>query len=134
MKRPDTKTIRARADAATPGPWSAAPDRSSGDVALVEALTKDRRYVVREVCHVLLDDTNSESRARDRGILEFIAHARVDVPRLCDRVEALEAALRRLVPVLDSCVTAACAKVPPDYAETVDALDDVRAALEGTPK
>lgn len=56
-----------------------------------------------------------------------------DVKALCDRVEALEAALRRAVPVLDRVVSAACAKVAPDYAETLDALDDARAALGDAP-
>jgi hypothetical protein len=54
-----------------------------------------------------------------------------EVRRLSVRVMALEAALREIEPVLDRAVSAACAKSPPDYAETLDALDAVRNALEG---
>lgn len=76
------------------------------------------------------------SRVDVRGIRALIASGVCDplalrVDDLCDRVEALERTLRDLEPVLDSAVSAACAKAPPDYAETADALDAVRNALEG---
>jgi hypothetical protein len=122
MTRPDTKAARARADAATAAV-------SGGDQA-------GMRFSDRVGTIIFAFSAFDARRQSLRDLVERVRGleaSAADVPALCDRVEALEAALRRLVPVLDSCVTAACAKVPPDYAETVDALDDVRAALEGEP-
>lgn len=59
----------------TPGPWSAEPDAIGGDTAVVEALSKDRRYVRREICHVLLDDSDQKSRNLDKANLLLIAAA-----------------------------------------------------------
>lgn len=49
----------------TPGPWSF--DEGSEDV-LVEALSKDRKRVVREICHVLDDGEDAETKANLRLI------------------------------------------------------------------
>lgn len=81
--RPDIAAIRARADAATKGPWEVA-----------DAMTPPSRDHVADcggdnyVCPV--DDGSLQECDVDA---RFIAAARTDVPALCNRVEALEAAL-----------------------------------------
>lgn len=46
----------------TPAPWVAT--ESDGDVVLVEALTKDRKHVTREICHVLDADEHTAANLR----------------------------------------------------------------------
>lgn len=86
----DTAKIRARAEAATEGPWfteeldrmyvgNRADGRSSGLWALVYG-TAD-----------YLAELNREARDRKRADAEFIAAARSDVPALCDEVDRLRA-------------------------------------------
>lgn len=58
----------------TPGPWSAEPE-SGGYHAVVEALTADRRYVVREICHVLIDEADPGDWPVTRANLRLIAAA-----------------------------------------------------------
>jgi hypothetical protein len=142
MSRPDIATIRARADAAQAGPWKPRCDYqddlqwlcSDKDYADVYA-ADDKRVaafsVRRTDVEALSHCADPADKPRVAANIAFIAAARTDVPALCDRIEALEAALREIEPVLDRAVSAACAKSPPDYAETLDALDAVRNALEG---
>lgn len=72
-----------------------------------------------------------ESFGLDVPPRDYETRSQLTMRALCAHIEALERTLRDLEPVLDSAVSAACAKAPPDYAETADALDAVRAALEG---
>lgn len=69
--------IRARLEAATPGPWQTWPDGTEESVESVS--------VGRFVCHL-----NSNMR-QFRDDAAFIAHARQDVPWLLARLDALEA-------------------------------------------
>jgi hypothetical protein len=88
MTRLDTKAIRARADAATAGPWEWQSETFLAG-----------RHVSGGLEEVLIA-WGSETQHGLDGIDEdrdFIAAARTDVPALCDRVDALEAALRGLV-------------------------------------
>lgn len=64
--------IRARADAATPGPWYV--EQMGNHHEDVLALSEDGSYVIAE-------------HAGDDA--EFIAHAREDVPRLLDALQAV---------------------------------------------
>lgn len=72
-----------------------------------------------------------ESFGLDVPPRDYETRSQLTMRALCDRVEALERTLREIEPVLDRVVSAACAKSPPDYAETLDALDAVRNALGG---
>ena len=79
----DLDAIRARADAATPGPWWAW-DRGTfvGFEIAVGAPAKDGRPVDR-----LPDAMRTDIGCREDA--EFIAAARTDVPALLDEIEAL---------------------------------------------
>ena len=68
------EAIRARCEAATPGPWK---------------LTKDGRYEDHDECRIDLPDDNIELCRYENG--EFIAHARNYIPDLLDEVERLRA-------------------------------------------
>lgn len=60
----------------TPGPWVTESDFQTGDTVLVEALTPDLRYVEREICFVLVGDTDTkEEREANRANLLLIAAA-----------------------------------------------------------
>ncbi len=78
--------IRARADAATPGPWHRVGPPWNNDVPFVIAGHHDPR-VGRFICD--LDLIFSDEAAEDRDHVadgEFISHARQDVPDLLDEV------------------------------------------------
>ena len=110
MSRPDVKAIRARADAATAGPWD--------DVSSCNRCDE---------VHLRADPTNRNpcdgyhATDADRA---FIAAARTDMPALCDRVEALERALRAEFP---------CERGAPDESRCGECRTCVRlrVALEG---
>lgn len=73
----DVETIRARADAATPGPWEQRENRDEGHgVSTVDPLWPGRGHDI--VC------LGSDGLFAD---LVFIAHARADVPALCGALE-----------------------------------------------
>lgn len=108
--KPDTKVIRARADAASEGPWASTP---LGMGTLVGTRGPNG---VGNVAVVYGGGANTRSEADTA----FIAAARADVPALCDRIEALERALEVIGGRLLGEVT------------RMQLLDDVRAALEGT--
>lgn len=79
--------IRARADAATAGPWSLMSPRPDGRNAVQRP---DYNPFTNEASPALLVyDTNPEDA-------EFIAHAREDVPLLLGRLEALTARVNEL--------------------------------------
>lgn len=97
----DLETIKARAEAATPGPWK--HEVQTGMIAgwPDEIIVLDRR----------LDVNLYEGEARIRGghsasrrNAEFIAHARQDVPALVTEVEALRAAARIALEALNGAV------------------------------
>ena len=75
--------IRARLDAATPGPWESfieGRDHTSGDDFI-------RTGGLRDDCPDIY--VQHESRAAPAADLDFIAHARQDIPRLLAEVERL---------------------------------------------
>jgi hypothetical protein len=102
----DTKAIRARADACFRAPWTASPFAVRCDIVEhadsgfedcdgehdIERIESPEEYPDGQV---VADVPGMEMFSKPHAV--FIAAARTDVPALCDRVEALEAALRRIV-------------------------------------
>ncbi len=122
----DIKAIRARADAATPGPWRAA------DIGRQDEL---HDHVVARGCAIEIQPIVDGHLADEHHDCAFIAAARTDVPALCSRVEALEAALRTaklaLGPAIgthgERCDDSSCDVKREGYA----ALEAIIVALEG---
>lgn len=108
----DTKAIRARAEAATKGPWEA-KFRDNDNGTWADVLAGDA--MVCECATSLCDHLTPQNR-RD---MEFVSSCRTDVPALCDRVEELEAALRA---VLDDF---------PDARRMPESVEAARVALGG---
>jgi hypothetical protein len=69
----DTKAIRARAEVATEGPWGLRLSQADGDWRIISK----RRAIAKA--------------GYGREDAAFIAHARADIPALCDEVERLRA-------------------------------------------
>lgn len=91
MTTEELAAIKARCEAATPGPWIAKrfdPYRSRAAIYQTPAAQKVNplRWQVAAICR--------EARAQDA---EFIAHARADIPALLAEVERLRAALKRVI-------------------------------------
>jgi len=83
--------IRARCDAATPGPWRfGVGDRKYIGQSELLVVACDE---ARELDIALVDVEGGGYHHQDA---EFIAHARTDVPALVARVEELEAALAKV--------------------------------------
>lgn len=78
--------IRARADAASEGPWTCQRDNG----ITIETAAPGAAYL--EVAHVP-DETENPRDLCDRNAV-FIAHARADVPTLCDEIARLRGLLR----------------------------------------
>jgi hypothetical protein len=77
--------IRARCEAATPGPWNAI---DKGNTVPSYAI---RHFAVGEKCVNVASGISPKT-----GDADFIAHARTDVPDLLDEIERLTAALKLL--------------------------------------
>lgn len=118
MTRPDTKAILARADAATPGEWVSRDEGDYGEVWRIG----EKRHRVCEIASSVTDDFTEQERAD----MAFIAAARTDVPALCLRVEALEAALRRTLDLAENWADGK-GRSHPDH----EICADARAALDG---
>jgi hypothetical protein len=87
------KSIRERAEAATPGPWEDIhPNADDGDIR-VHVARPDNRTVVRDA-----DTVAWKLKAKDAA---FIAHARTDIPALCDALQKSEAEVKRLREALE---------------------------------
>lgn len=119
----DTKAIRARADAATAGPWAHSPTEYWACI-WHDGLARPDGGFGQPLANVAVVGTPAEQNATAK----FIAAARADVPALCDRVEALEAALRKTLAALEVATT----PLARDRTEVVDAMRVARAALEGS--
>lgn len=103
MSRPDTKAIRALADACFRAPWTATtftvecdrhdyeecPGEGEHEAERIESPDEYPAYP--DSPQVVADVPGMEMFSKPHAA--FIAAARTDVPALCDRVEALEAAL-----------------------------------------
>lgn len=76
MKR--LEEIKARADAATPGPWD------TNGYTIFSTPLEEKGFYLGDICFVESVDNND---------LEFIAHAREDIPYLLDMLDKLAEAL-----------------------------------------
>ena len=97
MSAPDLNAIRARAAAATKGPWvPELPDpdddwaAEESSVYLDDGMALGTAYIAREISQ------GDEGKAGG----EFIAHARQDIPDLCDKVDELGGALTQAMSAL----------------------------------
>ena len=90
MTPEELAAIRARAEAATPGPWDGVPGRC--------ILPDDwnHRYTAHQVIEGCIYNPNAEN---DHA---FIAHAREDIPALVAEVERLQAELARVQLVVEA--------------------------------
>ncbi|KKN11026.1 hypothetical protein LCGC14_1030550 [marine sediment metagenome] len=85
--RPDIEAIQQRAEAATRGPWIAAPTESPGNHTID---SENSPYGIVTVWDA------QEDIVKPAATAAFIAHARTDVPALCDYAEAMEARVKEL--------------------------------------
>lgn len=85
MTRPDLDAIRARCDAATPGPWR--PDSEQGHGRGVRAIASVAWCPV--ACAVGKESQSIGRRDASRNA-QFISHARTDIPALLAYIEKLE--------------------------------------------
>lgn len=126
--KPDIATIRARAEAATPGEWRATRNsRNVATVHLAPTLMFDTEIAVLRDFAEEEDDPPRDHLVADA---DFIAAARTDVPAICDRVEVLEAALREVLPLAEAWMELDDGSEP--SIEECRAVAAARAALEGT--
>ena len=86
MTRPDLDAIRARCDAATPGPWRV--DGSTYDEGCNEHLAPYGLEGPNE--RLIWSSGGGEYSHPDMGTAQFIAHARADIPALLAYIEELE--------------------------------------------
>lgn len=82
----DVAAIRARADAATPGPWL-------GDIDMPKKLTWRMETWIIET-----PEGGTIAKVNDGADQRFLIAARTDIPALCD---ALEAAHRRIADLIE---------------------------------
>lgn len=82
MTHDELQAIKARAEAATPGPWTTESYGNDGrdDVEIQHVRGSNGRTVVTTDCNVYTTDEDAT----------FIAHARTDVPALVAEVERLQ--------------------------------------------
>ena len=85
--------IRARADAATPGPWEAVISEAFEYRWVV---TPDEQEPLETVC-----DVGAPASPRAKEDAEFIANARADIPALLAHIDALEALIAALAEGID---------------------------------
>ena len=102
MSALDIAAIRARADACFKAPWTAGMFTVECDRHDYEDCPGDGEHEIERIespdeypsSQVIADVPGMECFSKPHAA--FIAAARTDVPALCDRVEALEAALRSI--------------------------------------
>ena len=114
MKPIDTKAIRARADAATAGPW-----RRIGSLSLDSCVLAGAPHDITMNVDVQSDDARADA--------EFIASARADVPVLCDAVDERDAEIARLRAELAALRGAVAAFVEADTEERVTIFEAMAA-------
>lgn len=100
----DLAAIRRRAEAASGGSWYADLDCYEPDDPWIEAgvsnisqAAGDMLFTGPTVFRPSKENWQKARESQEFRDAEFIAHARTDVPALCDRVEALEKALGALL-------------------------------------
>jgi hypothetical protein len=89
----DIDAIRARANAATKGPWETAHDDTHVGGPVIDG---DWDWIIGDL---QIDDGQDQEDYRGKRLKEnciFVAHARQDIPALCDEVESLRAEVKNL--------------------------------------
>lgn len=92
LSKEQLAAIRARADAATPGPW----EWHEGDLLTEDNFSRQHSSMFSSVLHLTDDaqgvnDLVSWEYVRSVEDAEFIANARADIPALLAHIDALEA-------------------------------------------
>lgn len=93
----DVAAIRARADAATPGPWEVGKTNQSPGTGIWYWIVRNATNKILTIFHAVRQAIVEEQVEAN---CKFIAAARTDIPRLCDEVTRLReenAELRRRV-------------------------------------
>lgn len=113
--------IRARADAATPGPWV----WHEGDLLTEDNFSRQHSSMFSSVLHLTDDaqgvnDLVSWEYVRSVEDAEFIAYARTDIPALLAHIDALHALLGNLVDGIDECWASL-----PDNQLHIDTLENI---------
>jgi hypothetical protein len=99
MTEQQLEAIRARCEAATPGPWSTRQAENEHVVAVDAVVNGDSRIGCTTARYEFISCHGSEEMPEEGRIVasfnaEFVAHAREDVPALLAYIEELEADLR----------------------------------------
>jgi len=107
----EVKAIRERVDRATPGPWYTVkkpwiPDNIG---TYVVAGNPDPHIGKPVMDCIMIDEWPAEQEYPDYSQawddLEFAAHARQDVPALCETCEELRGLVRRMLPAIEILAT-----------------------------
>lgn len=135
MSAPDLNAIRARAAAATKGPWYLDAGVDNTGTVFVGNRADGREYGLWEIVLASgdpLGDLTPEAAKRELANCEFIAHARQDIPDLCDEVERLRSIVAGVQAALAD--HPKCDKYEPDDVISCGwkkAVADVQRAVEG---
>lgn len=120
----DVAAIQARADAATPGPWTTRADGADGFYTADDYYDIDGADDATVAYGGAFEDGGPHVGACSRVDAEFIAHARTDVPALLAENVRLEADLA--VAVHEATTTrAAAAEISDEAYRVIGFLDDV---------
>lgn len=127
----ELRVMRARCDAATEGPWLYRPHELDGWGTVRISHPNDTR-IVAIACGGGSTDLDQHQRDgtdpyRPNG--EFIAHARADMPRLLDAVEALTAKSQQLCDALNTTVLEACEAIDDKLKPEIERLTAENARL-----
>jgi hypothetical protein len=88
--RPDIEKIKARAEKATPGPWGICLGSGLNVCTWVRYENPENGQIT-FVADCLPDDALDCAEQDHRPNMDFIAHARTDIPALLDYIDKLEA-------------------------------------------
>ena len=94
----DEQAIKARCDAATPGPWISETYGFTGKNWLVGSVFTGSTHETSCLVHITTDHLHASEYTHGEAIsdVDFIAHAREDVPALLAEVERLRGEVERL--------------------------------------
>lgn len=100
MNRNELQAIKARAEAATPGPWEVEKDSDIEDIDFGPIVDWPWRIWGPDQAPLIDFSGGCDVRSEDA---EFIAHVRTDIPRLLLEIENLQAKNAKLDKQLGEC-------------------------------
>lgn len=100
MTQEQLNEIKARAEAATPGPWEVEKDSDVKDIDFGPILDWPWRIWGPDQAPLIDFSGGCDVRSEDA---EFIAHARTDIPRLLEEITSLQAKNAKLDKALGDC-------------------------------